>query len=62
MRLSMKQLKRMGMYFSIYTLFIIGAVMATQSSLWYMIPSIFTISVGYALIDYYARNYDKFND
>lgn len=58
----MKQLKRMGVYFTIYFLLTIGAVMAVQQSLWYMIPSIFTISAGYALIDYYARNYDKFKD
>lgn len=58
----MKQLKRMGMYLAIYILLTIGAVMAIQQSLWYMIPSIFTISAGYALIEYYARNYDKFKD
>lgn len=50
------------MYCIIYILFTIGAFMAIQGSLWYMIPSIFTISVGYALIEYYARNYDKFKD
>lgn len=50
------------MYFTIYILLTIGAVMGVQQSLWYMIPSIFTISAGCALIDYYARNYDKFKD
>lgn len=50
------------MHFAIYILLTIGAFMAIQQSLWYMIPSIFTISAGYALIDYYARNYDKFKD
>lgn len=50
------------MYFAIYFLLTIGADMAMQKSLWYMIPSIFTLSVGCALIEYYARNYDKFKD
>lgn len=50
------------MHFTIYILLTVGAIMATQHSLWCMIPSIFMLSVGYALIDYYARNYDKFKD
>jgi hypothetical protein len=35
---------------------------AIQNSLWYMIPSIVTIVLGNLLIEYYARNYDKFKD
>lgn len=58
----MKRLKRLGMYFTITFLLNIGAFMAIQGSLWYMILSIFTICIGYALIDCYARNYNKFKD
>lgn len=50
-----------GIYFAIYILLSIGAVMAVQHSWWYMIPSIVTISFGFALIEFYARNWDKFN-
>lgn len=58
----MKRLKRLGIYITIYILLTLGAFMAIQGSLLYMILSIFTICTGYALIDYYARNYDKFKD
>lgn len=57
----MKTIMKYGIYFAIYILLSIGAVMAVQHSWWYMIPSIVTISFGFALIEFYARNWDKFN-
>ena len=56
----MKILKTWAIYLAIYVLMSIGAVMAVQHSVWYMIPSILLISLGYGLIEYYAKNYDKF--
>jgi hypothetical protein len=58
----MKELKRIGIYFYIYILFSIGAVMAVQHSLWWMLPSVVTITLGYQLVEYYARNWEKFNE
>jgi hypothetical protein len=58
----MKRLKRIGIYFSIYLLFSIGAVMAVQHSLWWMLPSVITITLGLQLVEYYARNWKKFNE
>lgn len=56
----MKSLKKWAIYFAVYVLMSIGAVMAVQHSVWYMIPSILTISLGCGLMEYYAKNYDKF--
>jgi hypothetical protein len=56
----MKSLKKLAIYFAVYVLMRIGAVMAVQHSVWYMIPSILTISLGCGLMEYYAKNYDKF--
>lgn len=56
----MKSLKKGAIYFAVYELMSIGAVMAVQHSVWYMIPSILTISLGCGLVEYYAKNYDKF--
>ena len=56
----MKSLKKWAIYFAVYVLMSIGAVMAIQHSVWYMIPSILTISLGCGLMEYYAKNYDKF--
>lgn len=58
----MRKLKRSCVYVAVYILMSAGAVMAIQNSLWYMIPSIVTIVLGNLLIEYYARNYDKFKD
>ena len=58
----MKSLKKLAIYFAVYVLMSIGAIMAVQHSVWYMIPSIVTIVLGNLLIEYYARNYDKFKD
>lgn len=56
----MKQLKRACVYFIIYILLTIGAIMSIQSHWLYIFPSIATISLGIRLIEYYARNYKKF--
>lgn len=58
----MKTLKRIGIYFSIYLLLSIGAVMAVQNSWWWILPSVITISFGLQLVEYYARNWKKFNE
>lgn len=56
----MKILKKLAIYLAVYVLMRIGAVMAVQHSVWCMIPSIIIISLGYGLMEYYAKNYDKF--
>lgn len=56
----MKSLKKWAIYFAVYVLMSIGAIMAVQHSVWYMIPSILTVSLGFGLMEYYAKNYDKF--
>lgn len=56
----MKSLKKSAIYCTVYVLMYIGGVMVVQPSIWYMIPSILTISLGCGLIEYYAKNYDKF--
>lgn len=56
----MKKLKKCAIYFAVYVSMSIGAVMAVQHSVWYIIPSIITISLGCGLMEYYAKNYDKF--
>ena len=56
----MKSLKKFAIYFAVYMLMGIGAVMAVQYNGWYMIPSFLAISLGCSLIEYYAKNYDKF--
>jgi hypothetical protein len=38
-----------------------GAAMAVQSSWWWMLPSVITITLGLQLVEYYARNWEKFN-
>lgn len=58
----MKTLKKIGLWFSIYVLLSIGAVMAVQHSWWWMLPSVVFISLGYSLVEYYARNWGKFNE
>lgn len=58
----MRKLKRFCVYIAVYILMSAGAVMAIQHSPWYMIPSIVAIVLGNLLIEYYARNYDKFKD
>lgn len=57
----MKTLKIIGIYLGIYFLLSIGAFMAVQHSWWWMLPSIVTISLGLQLVEYYARNWEKFN-
>lgn len=56
----MKSLKKLAIYCTVYVLMYTGGVIAVQPSIWYMIPSILTISLGCGLIEYYAKNYDKF--
>lgn len=58
----MKILKKIGIWVSIYFLLSIGAIMAVQHSWWWMLPSVVTISLGLQLVEYYARNWGKFND
>lgn len=58
----MKTLKKIVIWFSIYVLLSVGAVMAVQHSLWWMLPSVVTISLGLSLVEYYARNWGKFNE
>ncbi len=36
----MKALKRIGIYFSIYVLMSVGAIMAVQHSCWWMLPRV----------------------
>lgn len=58
----MKALKRIGIYLGIYFLLSIGAVMAVQHSWWWMLPSAVTISLGLILVEWYAKNWGKFNE
>lgn len=58
----MKTLKKMGIYLGIYFLLSIGAITAVQHSWWWMLPSVVTISLGLLLVEYYARNWEKFNE
>lgn len=58
----MKTLKIIGIYLGIYCLLSIGALMAVQSSWWWMLPSVVFISLGLQLVEYYARNWKKFNE
>lgn len=58
----MKTLKRIGIWVSIYLLMSAGAVMAVQSSWWWMLPSVVIIALGFQLVEYYARNWGKFNE
>lgn len=58
----MKRIKRFCVYFAVYVLMSVGAIMAIQHGWWYMIPSVVTITLGIQLIEYYARNYDKFKE
>lgn len=58
----MKTLKRIGIYFSIYLLFSICAVMVVLDSWWWMLPSVITITLGLQLVEYYAMNWKKFNE
>lgn len=58
----MKGLKRIGIYLGIYFLLSIGAVMAVQHSWLWMIPSAVTISLGLSLVEWYAKNWGKFNE
>lgn len=55
-------LKRVGIYLGIYFLLGIGAIMAVQHSCWWMLPSVITITLGLHLVEYYARNWEKFNE
>lgn len=57
----MKTLKRIGIWMGIYLLMSIGAVMAVQHSWWWMLPSMVSIWFGLLLVEYYARNWEKFN-
>ena len=58
----MKTLKKIGIWFSIYILLSIGAIMAVQYSWWWMLPSVVIITLGFVLVEYYARNWGKFNE
>lgn len=58
----MKTLKKIGIHLGIYFLLSIGAIMAAQHSWWWMLPSVVTIFLGLQLVEYYARNWSKFND
>lgn len=58
----MKTLKKIGICLGIYFLLSIGAIMAVQHSWWWMLPSVVTIFLGLQLVEYYARNWSKFND
>lgn len=58
----MKVLKRIGIYLGIYFFIKYRAVMAVQHSWWWMLPSVVTVSLGLQLVEYYGRNWSKFND
>jgi hypothetical protein len=58
----MKTLKKIGIYLGICLLPGIGAIMAGQHSCWWMLPSVVTISLGLQLVEYYARNWEEFNE
>lgn len=58
----MASFKKFWLFVAIYLLESIGAIMAVQHSLWWMLPSVVTITLGYQLVEYYARNWSKFND
>lgn len=58
----MKTLKKIGIWVSIYLLMSAGAVMAVQSSWLWMLPSVVIIALGFHLVEYYARNWGKFNE
>lgn len=54
-------MKKILLYMTIYFLVGIGAIMAVQHSWWWMLPSVVNISLGLQLVEYYARNWEKFN-
>ena len=54
-------MKKILLYIAIYLCESIGAIMAVQHSLWWMLPSFVTISLGLLLVEYYAKNWEKFN-
>lgn len=57
-----KAFKKFCIFMAIYVLESIGAVMAVQHSWWWMLPSVVCISLGLQLVEYYARNWDRFNE
>jgi hypothetical protein len=57
-----KAFKKFWIFMAIYVLESIGAVMAVQHSYWWMLPSVFFIALGLQLVEYYARNWEKFNE
>ena len=56
-----KAFKKFWLFVAIYLLESIGAIMAVQHSWWWMLPSMVSISLGLSLVEYYARNWGKFN-
>lgn len=58
----MRTLKKIGIWLSIYFLLSIGAFMAVQHSWLWMLPSAVTISLGLSLVEWYAKNWRKFNE
>lgn len=57
----MKLFKKFGLFATIYLLESIGAIMAVNHSWWWMLPSVVTITLGLQLVEYYAKNWNKFN-
>lgn len=58
----MRTIKRIALYMGIYFLMSIGAITAVQHSWWWMLPSVVSISLGLQLVEYYAKNWEKFNE
>lgn len=57
----MASFKKFWLFVAIYLLESIGAIIAVQHSWWWMLPSVVTISLGLQLVEYYAKNWEKFN-
>ena len=58
----MASFKKFWLFVAIYVLESIGAIMAIQHSWWWMLPSVVTIFLGLQLVEYYAKNWSKFNE
>lgn len=54
-------MKKILLYMAIYLCEAIGVIMAVQHSIWWMLPSMVFIAFGLSLVEYYARNWEKFN-
>jgi hypothetical protein len=56
-----KAFKKIWLFVAIYLFESIGAIMVVQHSWWWILSSVVIISLGFQLVEYYAKNWEKFN-